>query len=84
MWKATQFDFAFIDGLHTEAQQALDFEAIFPYAAPDAVFVFHDVINWKMEAGFKRLLSVTPPRKMPPPAHIGMRCCCIGRPVEWA
>ena len=54
-------DFAFIDGLHTETQQALDFEAIFPYAAPDAVFVFHDVINWKMEAGFKRLLSVTPP-----------------------
>jgi len=53
-------DFAFIDGLHTEAQQALDFEAIFPYAAPESVFVFHDVINWEMEKGFKRLLSDVP------------------------
>lgn len=57
-------DFAFIDGLHTEAQQALDFEAIFPYAAQETVFVFHDVINWEMEAGFKRLLS-----DIPPPPH---------------
>lgn len=62
-------DFAFIDGLHTEAQQALDFEAIFPYAAPETVFIFHDVINWEMEAGFKRLLSDIPP----PPINASSR-----------
>jgi len=36
-------DFAFIDGLHTIAQVVLDYQAVRAKAAPDAVYLFHDV-----------------------------------------
>ncbi|MDE2229167.1 MAG: class I SAM-dependent methyltransferase [Alphaproteobacteria bacterium] len=36
-------DFAFIDGLHTSEQVVLDYKAVRAKAAPDAVYLFHDV-----------------------------------------
>jgi predicted O-methyltransferase YrrM len=53
-------DFAFIDGLHTVQQQELDFEAIKAVAAPDCVYVFHDVLMTKMLAGFLELKNRWP------------------------
>lgn len=36
-------DFAFIDGLHTNEQVVLDYEAVRKKASPDAIYLFHDV-----------------------------------------
>jgi len=48
-------DFAFIDGLHTEKQQDLDYSAISQHLSSSGFCVFHDVINFKMKSGFSRI-----------------------------
>ncbi|MFZ0828493.1 MAG: class I SAM-dependent methyltransferase [Verrucomicrobiia bacterium] len=57
---AGKADFFFIDGLHTEAQQALDFEACWKCGGNQAIYVFHDVLNFKMKAGFDRIVREHP------------------------
>jgi predicted O-methyltransferase YrrM len=53
-------DLFFIDGLHTEAQQALDFEACWKVAGNKAVYLFHDVLNFKMTSCFDRIAREHP------------------------
>jgi predicted O-methyltransferase YrrM len=53
-------DFFFIDGLHTETQQGLDFEACWKFGGDQAIYVFHDVLNFKMRSGFDRIVSEHP------------------------
>jgi predicted O-methyltransferase YrrM len=45
-------DFVLIDGGHTPEQQTLDFEACKPLASENCVYIFHDVINFKMVDSF--------------------------------
>jgi predicted O-methyltransferase YrrM len=52
-------DFAFIDGLHTNEQIVLDFQAISVEAAKDAVYLFHDVHLWNLHEGIRRIESLT-------------------------
>jgi predicted O-methyltransferase YrrM len=56
-------DLFFIDGLHTEAQQALDFEACWKISGNKAVYLFHDVINFKMRSCFDRIAGEHPEMK---------------------
>lgn len=63
-------DFAFIDGMHTNEQVVLDYEAVARKAMTDAVYLFHDVRMFNLSAGLRRiedsagrkaqLLSATP------------------------
>ena len=57
-------DFAFIDGLHTNEQVVLDYQAVRAKAAPDAVYLFHDVSLFDLHAGIKEIgrLSGQAPR----------------------
>lgn len=41
--RAKEYDFVFIDGLHTNEQMLLDFNGILPYCSKDCVVYFHDV-----------------------------------------
>lgn len=50
-------DFAFIDGLHTNEQIALDAEAVKPYTAPESVLLFHDVLEFGLEPGLGKAAS---------------------------
>lgn len=45
-------DFALIDGLHTNSQQQLDFDAVRTIASTDCVYLLHDVINHRMQRSF--------------------------------
>jgi predicted O-methyltransferase YrrM len=51
-------DFAFIDGYHTKEQVYLDFAAIRPLATADAVYLFHDVLEFGLEPGVARAAAV--------------------------
>jgi predicted O-methyltransferase YrrM len=53
-------DLFFIDGLHTEAQQALDFEACWKFGGDKSVYLFHDVLNFKMKSCFDRICREHP------------------------
>src|SRR5215813_4352656 len=44
-------EFAFIDGLHTNEQVVLDFRAVKAVAAPNPVFLFHDVHEHNLNRG---------------------------------
>jgi len=48
-------DFVFVDGLHTESQQELDYRGAARHRSPDGTFVFHDVVNFGMVHGFQRI-----------------------------
>jgi predicted O-methyltransferase YrrM len=48
-------DFAFIDGYHTNDQIVLDFQAVSPTAAEDAVYLFHDVLFFSLYDGIARI-----------------------------
>jgi predicted O-methyltransferase YrrM len=48
-------DFAFIDGDHTNDQIVLDFQAVSPTAAKDAVYLFHDVHCFNLYDGIARI-----------------------------
>lgn len=45
-------DFVFVDGMHTDEQQTVDFNACWPYGGQECVYVFHDVLNYRMTASF--------------------------------
>jgi len=48
-------DFIFIDGMHTSAQIVLDYRAAREKAAPDAVYLFHDVHEFGLEPGLAEI-----------------------------
>ena len=48
-------DLVFIDGDHSNAQQILDFEAIYPHLSPTCIVLLHDVLNWGMVPSFTAL-----------------------------
>jgi predicted O-methyltransferase YrrM len=48
-------DFAFVDGLHTCAQIVADYTAIAAKAAPDAVYLFHDVHQFDLYSGLAEI-----------------------------
>jgi len=48
-------DFAFIDGMHTSAQIALDYQAVRAKAASGAVYLFHDVCEFGLEPGLAEI-----------------------------
>jgi hypothetical protein len=50
-------DLVFIDGYHTPAQVLLDFEAARQAASPECIYLFHDVVNWKLEQSFAKIRS---------------------------
>jgi predicted O-methyltransferase YrrM len=50
-----RLDIVLVDSLHTDEQQLQDYEGIRPYLAPGALVVFHDVLNWRMEASFQEI-----------------------------
>ncbi|HTW51448.1 MAG TPA: class I SAM-dependent methyltransferase [Stellaceae bacterium] len=50
-------EFAFIDGYHSVDQVQLDFRAVKPLAAPDCVYLFHDVAAFGLTAGIERIAS---------------------------
>ncbi len=50
-----RIDCCFIDGLHTNSQQYLDFKACEPFFSKESIIVFHDVINWKMQDSFSKI-----------------------------
>ncbi|HTV03196.1 MAG TPA: class I SAM-dependent methyltransferase [Luteitalea sp.] len=52
-----RLDLVLIDGLHSEEQQALDYEAVRPFLADGAVVLFHDIVNWRLEAGFAAIAA---------------------------
>jgi len=56
---STGIDFAFIDGLHTNVQQKLDFNAVFNLCHKNCIYVFHDVVNWKMMQSFQQIGAVS-------------------------
>lgn len=52
-------DFAFIDGYHSVEQVERDFAAVRPHAAPDCVYLFHDVGNFGLVAGIERIAAAS-------------------------
>jgi len=50
-------DFAFIDGKHSVEQVQLDFAALRPHAAPDCVYLFHDVQSFNLHPGLERIAA---------------------------
>jgi predicted O-methyltransferase YrrM len=44
-------DFVFVDGYHSVDQVGRDFDAVAPHAAPDCVWLFHDVEEFSLEPG---------------------------------
>ncbi|MBT3990126.1 MAG: class I SAM-dependent methyltransferase [Rhodospirillaceae bacterium] len=50
-------DFVLIDGGHTSPQQKLDFEICKSVANEDCVYIFHDVINFRMVDGFVEIAN---------------------------
>ncbi|MDA1324547.1 MAG: class I SAM-dependent methyltransferase [Proteobacteria bacterium] len=51
-------DFDFVDGLHTNDQIVIDFEATRGFLHDDGVMVFHDVHEAKMREGFSQIEAV--------------------------
>jgi hypothetical protein len=51
-----KIDFALIDGLHTNEQVFIDFQAILPYLSDSSIVAFHDVINWNMLDGWQKIV----------------------------
>lgn len=56
-------DMVFIDADHSNEAQTADFEGILPFCAPDAVFVFHDVVVCQMLDSFKAIAAKMPGHK---------------------
>jgi len=50
-------DFAFIDGRHTLPQVLLDYRAIREIASKDCVYLFHDIVNFRLEKSFNQILA---------------------------
>jgi hypothetical protein len=52
-------EFALIDGYHSVEQVGLDFAAIRPDAAPDCLYLFHDVESLDLHPGVERIAAQT-------------------------
>lgn len=52
---AGKIDFAFIDGLHTNAQIALDCAALQPFCSKNAALLLHDVREFGLEPGLREI-----------------------------
>jgi hypothetical protein len=50
-------DFSLLDAIHTNEAVIADFAAIRSVAADQAFYLFHDVINWNIIAGFNDILA---------------------------
>ena len=50
-----KYDFVFIDGMHTNEQQSLDFKGMQPFVKNSTIFYLHDVGLCKMIDGFNKL-----------------------------
>jgi hypothetical protein len=50
-------DFAFIDGRHTLPQVLMDYQAIKEVASVNCVYLFHDIINFKLEKSFAQIVD---------------------------
>lgn len=50
-----ELDLAFVDGLHTDEQQELDFEACWRLGRDRAIYCLHDVLNYELTASFSRI-----------------------------
>jgi hypothetical protein len=53
----TQIELAFIDGYHSVEQVEIDFDAVRPLAAPDCVYLFHDVHEFNLRQGLERIAA---------------------------
>lgn len=53
----TPWDMVFVDGEHTPAQVAIDFNAVRPFADPDALWLFHDAISFSLLSAIETLGS---------------------------
>ena len=54
-----EIDFCFIDGLHTNEQIVLDFNAVDPFLTKQGVVLFHDAISCGMEPGIAEIAKKT-------------------------
>ena len=52
------FDLIFIDGLHTNEQLLNDFFSVNEFCNSRTIFIYHDIINWKMEYAFNQIKKV--------------------------
>jgi hypothetical protein len=52
-------DFVLIDGLHTSRQIALDFQAVFAISGRNALYFFHDIINFDLFDGLEEIEGTT-------------------------
>jgi len=50
-----EIDFVLIDAKHTNRAIVEDFQGVYPVCSKACVFLFHDVLNWKMTSGFEAL-----------------------------
>lgn len=55
-------DFAFIDGLHSNKQIVLDFQAIAARAAESTIYLFHDVHAHYLYDGIRKIASLAGPK----------------------
>jgi hypothetical protein len=53
----TPLDFALVDGYHSIEQVQLDFDAVRPMAAPNCLYLFHDVETFDLHAGLDRIAA---------------------------
>jgi hypothetical protein len=51
--QASSFDLVFVDGDHGNPQVIADFLGPRGISAEECVYIFHDVINWALEPGFR-------------------------------
>jgi hypothetical protein len=55
-----KIDFVFIDGLHTNEQQYVDFEECYRHANQDCIFLLHDVLNYNLKASLEKIIDEKP------------------------
>jgi len=56
--RSTKYQFAFVDGLHTDAQMIADFDGLRPILDDSAVVIFHDVALCWMTAAWQHVERV--------------------------
>jgi predicted O-methyltransferase YrrM len=60
---AEPIDMVFVDADHTNEAQNADFAGIRPHCAPDALYMFHDVMVCQMLPSFKSIAAAMPTHK---------------------
>jgi len=53
----TSLDFVLVDGYHSVEQVELDFDAVRPFAAPQCLYLFHDVELFRLHRGIERIAA---------------------------